>query len=251
MIEFVGAGPGAVDLITVRGQRIIESADIIIYAGSLVNKEILSYSKDGAKVYNSASMTLDEVVDVMIDGYKKGLKVARVHTGDPSIYGAIKEQMDRLDSEGIEYRVTPGVSSLFAAAASLNVEYTLPSVSQTVIITRAEGRTPVPEGEGIKSLSSHNATMAIFLSTGLLENVEKDLISGGYSPDTKAAIVYKASWEDEKKFLCTVSTLYKTAKENNITKTALILVGDFLEGEYELSKLYDPSFTHEYRRASR
>ncbi|MEF9952871.1 MAG: precorrin-4 C(11)-methyltransferase [Clostridium sp.] len=251
MIDFVGAGPGAVDLITVRGMRIIEKADIIIYAGSLVNKEILSYSKNGARIYNSSSMTLDEVVEVMVKGHAEGLKVVRVHTGDPSIYGAIKEQMDRLDSENIEYRVTPGVSSLFAAAASLKAEYTLPSVSQTLIVTRAEGRTKVPVGEGIKNLASHGATMAIFLSTGLLDKVEKDLVEGGYSPSTKAAIVYKASWDDEKKFICTVSTLSETAKKNNITKTALILVGDFLEGKYELSKLYDPSFTHEFRTASK
>ncbi|MEG0005966.1 MAG: precorrin-4 C(11)-methyltransferase [Clostridium sp.] len=250
MIEFVGAGPGAVDLITVRGMRIIENADVIIYAGSLVNKEILNYRKEGAMVYNSASMTLDEVIDVMALGYREGKKVVRVHTGDPAIYGAIKEQMDRLDREGIEYRVTPGVSSLFAAAAALKIEYTLPSVSQTVIITRAEGRTKVPEGESIKSLAQHRATMAIFLSTGLLESLEKNLVEGGYSPTTKAAIVYKASWDDEKKFICTVNTLYETAKNNNITKTALILVGDFLEGEYELSKLYDPGFAHEFREAT-
>ncbi|MEG2539186.1 MAG: cobalt-precorrin-4/precorrin-4 C(11)-methyltransferase, partial [Clostridium sp.] len=149
-----------------------------------------------------------------------------------------------------EYRVTPGVSSLFAAAAALKVEYTLPSVSQTVIITRAEGRTKVPESESIKSLAQHRATMAIFLSTGLLESLEKNLVEGGYSPTTKAAIVYKASWDDEKKFICTVNTLHETAKKNNITKTALILVGDFLEGEYELSKLYDPGFTHEFREAT-
>lgn len=247
MINFVGAGPGAVDLITVRGKTLLENADVIIYAGSLVNKQLLDYKKESCKVYNSAGMTLDEVISVMKESNDNGLDVVRLHTGDPSIYGAIREQMDRLKLLNIEYEVTPGVSSFFGAAATLKAEYTLPNVSQTVIITRMAGRTPVPEKEEIALLAAHGATMVIFLSTGMLEALTERLLVGGYKKDTPAAIVYKATWDDEKKFICTVETLAKTAKENNITKTALIIVGDFLGSEYELSKLYDPSFTHEFR----
>lgn len=247
MINFVGAGPGAVDLITVRGKTLLENADVIIYAGSLVNKQLLDYKKESCKVYNSAGMTLDEVISVMKESNDNGLDVVRLHTGDPSIYGAIREQMDRLKLLNIEYEVTPGVSSFFGAAATLKAEYTLPNVSQTVIITRMAGRTPVPEKEEIALLAAHGATMVIFLSTGMLEALTERLLVGGYKKDTPAAIVYKATWDDEKKFICTVETLARTAKENNITKTALIIVGDFLGSEYELSKLYDPSFTHEFR----
>ncbi|KMT21834.1 precorrin-4 C(11)-methyltransferase [Clostridium cylindrosporum] len=251
MIHFVGAGPGAVDLITVRGKTLLEAADVIIYAGSLVNPELLTYKKESCRVYNSAKMTLDEVIDVMKESTDNGEMVVRLHTGDPSIYGAIREQMDRLDTLNIEYNVTPGVSSFFGAAATLKKEYTLPNVSQTVIITRMAGRTPVPEKEEIALLASHNATMVIFLSTGMLEALRERLLVGGYRKDTPAAIVYKATWDDEKKFICTVDTLPEVARENNITKTALIIVGDFLGNEYELSKLYDPSFTHEFREASK
>ncbi len=248
MINFVGAGCGAEDLITVRGANHLKEADVIIYAGSLVNPELLNYAKAGCEIHNSATMTLEEVAEVMIKGDAKGKKVVRLHTGDPSIYGAIKEQMDILDEENISYDLTPGVSALFGAAATLKTEYTLPGVSQTVIITRMAGRTPVPEGQDIASLASHGASMAIYLSTGLLENLVDELKKGAYTGDTKAAIVYKASWKDEKKFLCTVDTLPQTARENNITKTALILVGDFLGAEYEKSKLYDKTFTHEFRQ---
>lgn len=251
MINFVGAGPGAVDLITVRGKALLESADAIIYAGSLVNPELLNYKKQGCEVYNSAKMTLDEVVEVMKRFNNLGKNVVRLHTGDPSIYGAIREQMDRLDESNIEYDVTPGVSSFFGAAATLKKEYTLPNVSQTVIITRMAGRTPVPEKEEISLLASHGATMVIFLSTGMIGPLCERLLVGGYKKDTPAAIVYKATWDDEKKFICTIDTLEKTAKENNITKTALIIVGDFLGNNYELSKLYDAAFTHEFREASK
>lgn len=247
MINFVGAGPGAVDLITVRGKELLEKADVIIYAGSLVNPKLLDYKKEDCIVYNSAKMTLDEVVDVFEESEKKGFNTVRLHTGDPSIYGAIREQMDRLKPLNIEYDVTPGVSSFFGAAATLKAEYTLPNVSQTVIITRMAGRTPVPEKEEISLLASHGATMVIFLSTGMLEALTERLLVGGYTKDTPAAIVYKATWDDEKKFICTVGTLAETAKENNITKTALIIVGEFLGSDYELSKLYDASFTHEFR----
>lgn len=246
MVHFVGAGSGAADLITVRGKRLLEEADIIIYAGSLVNPELLDYAKGDTKIYNSAKMTLDEVVDIMKQGDTK--TIVRLHTGDPSIYGAIREQMDALDKLNIEYDICPGVSSFCGAAASLRAEYTLPDVSQTVIITRMEGRTPVPEKEKISLLASHNATMVIFLSAGKTKELSEELIKGGYSPDTPAAIVYKATWQDEKIMRCTVGTLNQTALENNITKTALITVGNFLGNDYSLSKLYDKHFTTEYRK---
>ncbi|WP_324825562.1 precorrin-4 C(11)-methyltransferase [Sinanaerobacter sp. ZZT-01] len=249
MVHFVGAGPGAADLITVRGQRLLQEADVIIYAGSLVNPEHLKLAKDGCKIYDSASMTLEEVISVMQGAENEGKTTVRLHTGDPSIYGAIREQMDLLEPKEIEFDVTPGVSSFFGAAAALKAEYTLPDVSQTVIITRMAGRTPVPEKEEISKLASHNATMAIFLSTGLLEPLRERLLVGGYSKETPAAIVYKATWPEEKVFYGTVDTLPQIAKENNITKTALILVGNFLGDKYERSKLYDPTFTHEFREA--
>ena len=248
MINFVGAGSGAADLITVRGKKLLEEADVIIYAGSLVNKELLDYAKEGCEIYNSAYMTLEEVTEKMIDAEKKVLKTVRLHTGDPCLYGAIREQMDILDENKIEYAVCPGVSSFCGAAAALNLEYTLPNVSQSVIITRMAGRTPVPEKESIESFASHNATMVIFLSTSMLEELSKRLVSGGYKKETPTAIVYKATWSDEKKIICTVETLAEKAKENGITKTALIIVGNVLEGEYERSKLYDPYFTTEFRK---
>ena len=246
MVHFVGAGSGAADLITVRGKRLLENADIIIYAGSLVNPDLLKYAKGDTKIYNSATMTLDEVVDIMKQGDTK--TIVRLHTGDPSIYGAIREQMDALDGLGIEYDICPGVSSFCGAAAALRAEYTLPQVSQTVIITRMEGRTPVPEKEKIRLLAAHNATMVIFLSAGKTKELSEELIKGGYAPDTPAAIIYKATWPDEKIMRCTVGTLNVTAKENNITKTALITVGNFLGNEYALSKLYDKHFTTGYRK---
>ena len=249
MINFVGAGPGAADLITVRGKELLEQADIIIYAGSLVNPDLLKYAKDSCEIYNSASMTLEEVTDTMIQGEKEQKNVVRLHTGDPAIYGAIREQMDILDEYGIEYKVCPGVSSLFGTAAALKAEYTLPDVSQSVIVTRMAGRTPVPEKESIESFAAHHATMVVFLSTGMLGELSKRLIDGGYEPETPAAIVYKATWQDEKVVRTTVKDLEKSAKENNITKTALITVGDFLGNKYDRSKLYDPSFSHEFRDA--
>lgn len=248
MVNFVGAGPGAADLITVRGKAMLEEADIIIYAGSLVNTDLLKYAKEGCEIYNSASMTLEEVTDVMIAGEKAGKKTVRLHTGDPAIYGAIREQMDILDEHNIEYKVCPGVSSLFGAASALKAEYTLPDVSQSVIVTRMAGRTPVPDRESIESFAAHHATMVIFLSTGMLEELSKKLISGGYEPETPAAIVYKATWDDEKVVRTTVADLAKSAKDNNITKTALITVGGFLDNTYDRSKLYDPTFTHEFRK---
>ena len=251
MIHIVGAGSGAADLITLRGARLLHAADVVVWAGSLVNPELLAECKESCIVYDSAHMTLEEVLDVMCAADARGEEVVRLHTGDPCLYGAIREQMDQLDALNIPYEYVPGVSSFCAAAAALNAEYTLPDVSQTVIITRMAGRTPVPEKEEIAKLAAHQATMVIFLSTGLLEGLQQRLMEGGYPADTPAAIVYKASWPDEKTFRCTVSTLAQTAKENNITKTALILVGRFLDSSYERSKLYDPSFETEFRKATR
>ena len=250
MIYFVGAGSGASDLITVRGAKLLASADVVIYAGSLVNPELLTYTKEGCRIFNSAEMTLEEVIDVMKDAEAKGEKTVRLHTGDSSIYGAVREQFDELEKLGFNYEVCPGVSSFCGAAASLKAEYTLPNVSQTVIITRAEGRTPVPEKESIKSLAAHRATMILFLSTGLTEKLEKDLLEGGYSEDTPVAIVYKATWPDEKVWRCTVGTLAQTAREEGVKNTALITIGGFLGDAYERSRLYDPTFTHMFRQGT-
>lgn len=250
MVHFVGAGSGAPDLITLRGMRLLEQADVIIYAGSLVNPELLSYKKENAVVYNSATMTLEEVLSVMEQAEQAGKDTLRLHTGDPCLYGAIREQMDALDARGIAYDDTPGVSSFQAAAAALNLEYTLPDVSQSVIITRMEGRTPVPECEQIESFAAHGATMVIFLSTGMLTELSKRLLAGGYQNTTPAAIVYKASWPEEESYVCTVETLSQTAQAHGITKTALIIVGDVVaHSSYSRSRLYDPSFTTEYREA--
>lgn len=249
MVYFVGAGPGAEDLITVRGRKLLQEADVIIYAGSLVNPQLLNMAKEGCHIRNSAHMTLEEVIEEMIKAEKEDKVTVRLHTGDPAIYGAHREQMDLLDKEGVEYDVVPGVSSFCGAAAALKAEYTLPKVSQSVIITRMEGRTPVPEKEEIALLAAHRATMTIFLSTGMLDKLKDRLIVGGYKEDTPAAIVYKATWPDEKVVRGTVGNLPEMAKENGITKTALILVGGFLGDEYERSKLYDPEFAHEFREA--
>lgn len=251
-IHFVGAGSGAADLITLRGKKYLEEADTIIYAGSLVNPQLLDYAKVGCSIYNSAKMTLEEVLEVMLRDVREDKQVVRLHTGDPCLYGAIREQMDVLDEEKIPYDYCPGVSSFCGAASALNLEYTLPEISQSVIITRMAGRTPVPEKESIESFAAHHATMVVFLSTGLLEELSQRLIDGGYSADTPAAIVYKATWEDEKSFVCTVGTLAETAKKNNITKTALMIIGDVIScSNYDRSKLYDPGFTTEFREASK
>lgn len=252
MVHFVGAGPGAADLITVRGMKMLEAADVIIYAGSLVNPELLGYAKATCEIHNSAKMTLEEVIEVMERAESEGKMVVRLHTGDPSIFGAIREQMDILDEKAIEYDSTPGVSSFFGAAATLNAEYTLPNVSQSVVITRMAGKTPVPDGESMRSFAAHGCTMVIFLSSSLVEEVQEEILAGGvYTEDTPAAIVYKATWDDEKKYICTLGTLAKTAKENNITKTALLLVGDFLGDQYDRSLLYHPEFTTEFREAKK
>ncbi len=249
MVYFVGAGSGAADLITVRGARLLAQADVIIYAGSLVNPALLDYAGEGAEIHDSARMTLEEVIDTIRTAEARNMTTVRLHTGDSSIYGAVREQFDALDALGIEYSVCPGVSSFCGAAASLRAEYTLPEVSQTVIISRMEGRTPTPEGEQIRNLAAHGATMVLFLSAGLLEDLQRELLAGGYSPQTPAAIVYKATWPDEKILRCRVGDLAEMARQNAISKTALILVGDFLGDRYARSRLYDPGFATEFRGA--
>lgn len=248
MVYFIGAGPGAVDLITVRGMKYLGMADVIIYAGSLVNPELLTYAKEEAEIYNSAEMTLEEVTAVITAAEQSGKITARLHTGEPSIYGAVREQMDILDEKGITYESCPGVSACFGAAASMNLEYTLPEVSQSLIITRMEGRTSVPEKETIESFAAHQASMAIYLSTGMLEELSSSLIAGGYDRDTPAALVYKATWPEEKCCICTVSELAETARVQGIKKTAVVLVGDAVRhSDYARSRLYAPDFETEFR----
>lgn len=250
MVYFVGAGAGAADLITVRGMRLLEQADVIIYAGSLVNPELLHYAKKKCEIYNSAKLTLEEVLDIMKQAEAAGKRIVRLHTGEPSIYGAVREQMDELDRLGISYESCPGVTACFGAAASLNLEYTLPNISQSLIITRMEGRTKVPPKESIESFAAHQASMAIYLSTGMLEELSRRLIAGGYRKDTPAALVYKATWPEEEAYVCTVETLNETAKAHGITKTALVLVGDVITHQhYQKSRLYAADFSTGFRQA--
>jgi len=248
-VHFVGAGPGAVDLITVRGKKLLENADVVIYAGSLVNPALLEAAPAGAEIYNSAELTLDEVIDIISKAHKQGKNIVRLHTGDPGIYGAVREQFDKLAKQGIEYDICPGVSSFCAATAALSAELTLPGVSQTVIISRAGGRTPVPESETLASLATHNSTMVLFLSAGMLKKVQDELIAGGIKEETPAAIVYKASWKDERVIRGTVGKLAEMGGASGIEKTALIIVGNVLGNDYELSKLYSPDFSTEFRSA--
>lgn len=251
MVYFVGAGTGAADLITVRGARLLADADVIIYAGSLVNPELLQYAKADCEIYNSAVMTLDEVIAVMKKADDDGKMTVRLHTGDQSVYGAVREQMDELDRLGIVYESCPGVSACFGAAASLNLEYTLPGISQSLIITRMEGRTGgIPETESIESFAAHKTSMAIYLSTGMLEKLSRRLIAGGYHEDTPAALVYKATWPDEQAHICTVGTLAETGRIHRITKTALVLVGEVItHRNYQKSRLYAADFSTEFRQA--
>ena len=250
MVYFIGAGPGDPDLITVKGKRVIEEADRIIYAGSLVNPQILEGAKPEARIYNSASMTLPQVISVMEQGEQEGKITARVHTGDPSLYGAVREQMTELEKRGIQYEVIPGVSSFLAAGAALKREYTLPGVSQSVILTRMEGRTPVPEKESLEELAKHGSTMVIFLSVGQIRELCRRLKKGGYGSDTPAAGVYKASWKDEIVIQGTLRDLAEKVEAAGIRKTALVVVGEFLGDSFEMSKLYDPCFSHEYRKGA-
>ena len=249
-VFFVGAGPGDPELITVKGQKLLQQADIIIYAGSLVHPSLLGYAKDGCKIYNSASMTLPQVIDTIDAGVKAGKQVVRLHTGDPAIYGAIQEQMIELDKLGIEYSVVPGVSSFLATAAALKQEYTLPGISQTVIVTRNEGRTPVPDREKLRSLAAHQATMCIFLSITMLDKVVEELIAGGYEPSTPIAIVQRATWPEQRIFKATLETICKEIEGQGVDRTAMIVVSRCLDADFELSRLYAPEFSHMFREAS-
>lgn len=249
MVYFVGAGTGAADLITVRGRRMLEQADVIIYAGSLVNPVLLAYAKEGCEIHNSAELTLKEVIQFIDKAEAEGKTTVRLHTGDPSIYGAVREQMDELDRLGISYESCPGVSACFGAAAALNLEYTLPGVSQSLVITRMEGRTQVPEKESIESFAAHQASMAVYLSAGMLKELSRRLIEGGYGKTTPAALVYKATWDEEEAYICTVETLYEVAAVHGITKTALVLVGDAVAHQhYRKSRLYASDFSTGFRK---
>lgn len=247
-VYFIGAGPGDPELMTIKGKKIIEKADIIIYAGSLVNHKITDWAKEGTEIYNSAYLNLEEIKGIMQKGINEDKIIARIHTGDPSIYGAIQEQMDWLDEKIIDYELVPGVSSLFASTAALKRELTLPGITQTVILTRKEGRTSVPDEESLTKLAEHQATMAIFLSIGMIEQVVEELIQGGYQGKTPVAVVYKVSWPEEKIIYGDLSNIASRVKECNIDKTALIMVGDFINGKYENSRLYDKNFSHGYRQ---
>lgn len=250
-VYIVGAGAGDPELITVKGQKLLQKADVIIYAGSLVNPALLGFAKEGAEIHDSASMTLPEVIETIEKAVAKDLMVVRLHTGDPSIYGAIQEQMDALKKKGIDFEVVPGVSSFLATAAALKQEYTLPGISQTVIITRNEGRTPVPEREKLRSLAAHQATMCIFLSITMLADVVKELIEGGYAPDTPIAIVQRASWPEQKIVRATLKTIVAEIADKGIDRTAMIVVSRCLGADYELSRLYAPEFSHMFREASK
>ena len=249
MVHIVGAGPGDPDLITVKGAKYLREADVVIYAGSLVNPALLDICREDAQIHNSASMTLDDVVKVIVQAEQEGKMTVRLHTGDPSVYGAIQEQMDAFDKQGISYDITPGVSSCFAAAAALKQEYTLPGISQTVIITRNEGRTPVPEAEKLRSLAQHQSTMCIYLSISMLDKVVAELMAGGYPAETPIAIVQKASWPDEKIVRGTLETIVADIAGKDIERTAMIVVSRCLGADYELSRLYAPEFSHMFRKA--
>ena len=250
MVHFVGAGSGAADLITVRGAKLLGEADVVIYAGSLVNPALLDYTREGCEIHDSARLTLEEVIALIEKAEAEGKTTVRLHTGDSSIYGAVREQMDALDALHIPYESCPGVSACFGAAASLNLEYTLPGVSQTLIITRMEGRTGVPQKESIESLAAHQASMAIYLSTGMLRELSRRLMAGGYAENTPAALIYKATWPEEEAYICTVETLAQVAEEHGIIKTALVLVGDVItHGNYQKSRLYAADFSTEFRQA--
>ncbi|WP_437130945.1 cobalt-precorrin-4 methyltransferase [Peptostreptococcus russellii] len=249
-IYFVGAGPGDKELITLKGYKLLSKADIVIYAGSLVNPELLDYCRKGCLLYDSATMSLEEIIEVMSEGASQDKLVVRLQTGDISIYGSIREQAEELKKFNIEYESIAGVSSFLGAAASLGIEYTVPEISQSLIITRMEGRTPVPELEKLELFAKHKTSMVIFLSVQGIEKVVEKLLEGGYSESTPVAVVYKATWRDEKTVSGSLSDIVAKVKSEGIKKTALILVGDFLGDEYNYSKLYDKSFSHEYRKAT-
>ena len=251
IVSFVGAGPGETDLITLKGYKLLSEADVVIYAGSLINTDLLNYCKDGAEKYDSAKMTLDDIVDRMEESVKNDKSVVRLQTGDFSIYGSIREQIEEMKKRGIKYQCVPGVSSFLGAASSMGVEYTVPEVAQSVIITRMAGRTPVPEGESLKSLAQHQTSMVIFLSVQGIKKVVKQLEEGGYPTDTPAAVIYKATWPDEKVVRGTLADIAEKVHDADIRRTALIMVGKFLGDEYNYSHLYDAGFSTMYRKKSK
>ena len=253
MVHIVGAGPGDPELITIRGHKLLSEADVVIYAGSLVNEDILKFCKPEAEIYNSAHMMLEEILHIITLAEKAGKTTVRLQTGDPSIYGAIQEQMDAMTERGIEFDVTPGVSSFLAAAATLKQEYTQPGVTQTIIITRRGGRTPVPDNESLKKLAQHQTTMCIFLSISLLDDIRRELMSAGFKSSTPIAVVYKASWPGEEKVLRgRLDTIAQQVKEAKIDRTALIIIGHCLDPKKDStpkSNLYSPKFGHMFRQA--
>ena len=251
IVSFVGAGPGETDLITLKGYKLLSEADVVIYAGSLINTDLLNYCKDGAEKYDSAKMTLDDIVDRMEESVKNDKSVVRLQTGDFSIYGSIREQIEEMKKRGIKYQCVPGVSSFLGAASSMGVEYTVPEVAQSVIITRMAGRTPVPEGESLKSLAQHQTSMVIFLSVQVIKKVVKQLEEGGYPTDTPAAVIYKATWPDEKVVRGTLADIAEKVHDADIRRTALIMVGKFLGDEYNYSHLYDAGFSTMFRKKSK
>ncbi len=247
MVYFIGVGPGDPELLTIKALKIIQNSDVIIYAGSLINPEILCYSKNEALKFDSSKLSLDEIIRLIEENYRYKT-IARLHSGDPSLYGAIYEQMQELDKRNIPYELIPGVSSLFGAVSRLKREFTPPQLSQTLIITRLEGRTCVPQREKLSSLASHGASMAIFLSVHMIDKVVEELMKGGYDNDTPVYVVYKATWKDEKIIKGKMDNIAKLVKDSNIESTAIIFVGDFLEPYGNYSKLYDSSFSHSFRK---
>jgi len=249
-VHFVGAGPGDPELLTIKGKRLLEQAEVIIYTGSLINPDLLRYTRRDAEVYNSASMTLEEISNLIVSSVQQGKQVVRLHTGDPSLYGAIQEQIDFLQDHQIKCQVVPGVSSFSAAAALLQKEYTKPGVSQTLIITRMGGNTPVPQKEKLEVLAKHQASMCIFLSVHMMKDIVSELVTGGYPLNTPVAVVYKASWPEELIIRGTLENILCRVEAQKIEKTALILVGSFLDEERTRSCLYHPGFTHLFREGT-
>ena len=248
-VYFVGCGPGDPDLITIKAKKIIQKADVVVYSGSLIPTQILNFCKK-AKLHDASKLVREEIFEILKQNAKKNKIVVRLHDGDPSIYGAIKEQIDNLQPEGIESEVVPGVTSFLASAAALGMQLTLPGVTQTIIITRAESRTKVPKEERISELAKHKATMIFYLSVHLLPNIVKQVIQGGYATLTPVAVVYRASWNDQKIITGTLTDITKKVRDEKITRTAIIIIGDVIQPKsYEYSKLYDKTFSHGFRKA--
>ncbi|MDR1450583.1 MAG: precorrin-4 C(11)-methyltransferase [Propionibacteriaceae bacterium] len=247
-VHFVGAGPGASDLITLRGSRLLAAADVIVFAGSLINPDLLTLARPDAALHDSSALALDDIIAILAAAERRGARTVRLHSGDPSLYGAIHEQMRALDRLGIAYDVCPGVSSFSGAAAALRIEYTVPERTQSVVITRLPGRTPTPAGEEAAGFARHGSTMVFFLSTGLLDELASQLVAGGRAPDDPAAIVYKATWPDELTVRCTIATLADSARANGVKATALVVVGPCLDESSTVSRLYADSFSTGLRK---